>query len=102
MPPRTKKAERQSPTMSLESVRRLAGLSRLNLTASEEERLLSEFSSILEYFKVLDRSAGPAEDGPTVTPANLRRDEVGPSDGDGVMKGVPRRKGRLVRAPRVF
>jgi len=64
--------------------------------------LLSEFSSILEYFKVLDRLAVPVEEGRTVVPAGLRRDEVGPSDGDGLLKGVPRRKGRLVRAPRVF
>lgn len=32
----------------------------------------------------------------------MRPDEVRPSDPEGVLRGVPKKRGRLVRAPRVF
>ncbi len=104
MPPKTKspKEPPKSATMTLDQVRRLASLSKLTLTASEEDRLIGEFSSILEYFRVVDKVGDiPAPD--TRSEANtMRPDEVAPSDPEGVLKGVPRRRGRLVRAPRVF
>jgi aspartyl/glutamyl-tRNA(Asn/Gln) amidotransferase C subunit len=87
----------------VEDVRRLAGLSRLNLTSVEEEELKAELSSILGYFRAVDSVPGsgpPAKD--RVVPADLRSDEVKPSQAEGVLRGVPRKKGRLVRAPRVF
>ena len=88
--------------MNREQVRRLASLSRLTLTGPEEETLTGEFSSILGYFRVVD-GVGDAIDTESPSVANVTRpDEVAPSDPEGVMKGVPRRRGRLVRAPRVF
>jgi len=73
------------------------------VTRAEEARLKEELSTILEYFRTVDGTRGsdsPAV--PSVEPSELRRDEARPSDGEGVLKGVPRKKGRLVRAPRVF
>jgi aspartyl/glutamyl-tRNA(Asn/Gln) amidotransferase C subunit len=102
--PKTKiqKGARASETITLDQVRRLAGLSRLTLSSAEEEKLTREFWSILEYFRVVDKVGdSPAPESDSVG-NSLRPDEVGPSDPEGVMKGVPRRKGRFVRAPRVF
>ena len=89
--------------VTLEEVRRLAGLSKLSMTRQEEERLKGELSSILDYFRVVDgvTSAGDTEHQAQAA-ESLREDEVRPSDPEGVLRGVPRKKGRLVRAPRVF
>jgi aspartyl-tRNA(Asn)/glutamyl-tRNA(Gln) amidotransferase subunit C len=84
-------------------VERLAELSRLALGAPEAERLRRELSSILEYFAELDKmdvsKSGPVRDGAS---GGLREDEVRPSTPDEILQGVPQRKGRYVRAPRVF
>jgi len=96
-------AHKTRAAVSIEEVRRLASLSKLFLTRVEEERTRDELSSILDYFRVVDEVAGPgARSGIAQEAAGLRADEVKPSDPDGVLRGVPHRKGRLVRAPRVF
>ena len=89
--------------ITAEEVRRLGELSRLNMSASEEAALREELSSIIGYFRVVDgvrmdvKIEKASED-----PSSLRKDEVGPSDPEGVLKNVPQKKGRLVKAPRVF
>jgi len=84
-------------------VERLAELSRLSLSPQEAERLRGELSSILEYFAVLDKvdvsDVGPLQ---PATSGGLREDAVRPSTPDEMLQGVPQRKGRYVRAPRVF
>jgi aspartyl-tRNA(Asn)/glutamyl-tRNA(Gln) amidotransferase subunit C len=86
-----------------EQVRRLGNLAKLNLSAPEEERLRGELSSILDYFEVIDQvRENVAIDQLSEDAANLRPDEVRPSDPEGVLRGVPQRKGRFVKAPRVF
>ncbi|MDA4116205.1 MAG: Asp-tRNA(Asn)/Glu-tRNA(Gln) amidotransferase subunit GatC [Thaumarchaeota archaeon] len=84
-------------------VERLAELSRLSLNPQEAERLRGELSSILEYFAALDKvdvsEASPAQDG---TSGGLRGDKVRPSMPEEILKGVPQKKGRYVRAPKVF
>ena len=96
-------SRRTRTTVTPEEVRRLASLSKLSMTRQEEERLREELSSILDYFRVVD---GVPATGDQVrqkqSAEGLREDEVRPSDPEGVLGGVPRRKGRLVRAPRVF
>ena len=90
--------------MDLRQVERLADLSRLSLGPQEAERLRGELSSILEYFATLDKvdvskipaAAAGSQDG------GLREDVVRPSTPDEILRGVPQRKGRYVRAPRVF
>ncbi len=83
---------------------RIAGLAKLSLTQQEEERYSRELSIILEYFKVMDR----ANVG-TVEPAQLtgvtnsfRGEQVIETDPEPILAGVPKRKGRFVKAPRVF
>jgi aspartyl/glutamyl-tRNA(Asn/Gln) amidotransferase C subunit len=96
-------SRRAKAAVSLEQVRRLATLSKLTLTRSEEEQMKDDLSSILTYFKVVDGVAGVSSPSRLKTEAALlRADEVKASDPDGALRGVPRRKGRLVRAPRVF
>ena len=93
-----------SPSVDARQVERLADLSRLSLAPHEAERLRGELSSILEYFAVLDRAnlskgiplQGSAADSPR------REDVIRPSNPDEILAGVPQRKGRYVRAPRVF
>ena len=90
-------------SVSLEEVRRLASLSRLTMTRPEEERMRDDLSAILDYFRVVDGVSGHAAAVRlTEDAALLRPDEVRPSDSEGALRGVPHRKGRLVRAPRVF
>jgi aspartyl/glutamyl-tRNA(Asn/Gln) amidotransferase C subunit len=90
--------------VDLRQVERLADLSRLSLGPHEAERLRGELSSILEYFAVLDKvdvskvtlTSHDAQDG------GLREDVARPSTPDEILAGVPQKKGRYVKAPRVF
>jgi len=90
--------------VDLRQVERLADLSRLLLGPHEAERLRGELSSILEYFATLDKV--DISKIPTVAAASqdgaLRQDVVRPSTPEEILGGVPQRKGRYVRAPRVF
>jgi aspartyl/glutamyl-tRNA(Asn/Gln) amidotransferase C subunit len=90
-----------------EEIRRLANLARISMSSSqeEEERMREDISSILGYFHTIDgiEDATQVDDDATsLKVTDLRDDEVVPSDPDKLLKGVPHRKGRLVRAPRVF
>ncbi len=89
--------------MDARQVERLAELSRISLGRQEAERLRGELSSILEYFAALDKvdvsRTGAAKDAAS---GGLRDDVVRPSTPEDILQGVPQRKGRDVRAPRVF
>jgi len=96
-------SRRPREVVSQEEVRRLASLSKLNITRAEEEKLRRELSSILDYFRVVDgATAQVAPPRLTRTPGELRPDEARASDPEGALRGVPQKKGRLVKAPRVF
>jgi Asp-tRNA(Asn)/Glu-tRNA(Gln) amidotransferase C subunit len=100
--------------VDLHRVERLAGLARLSLDPHEAEKLQGELSSILEYFAALDsvdlskrdsreedgsRGGGRQVDAAT---GSMRDDQPAPSTAEPILEGVPQRKGRYVRAPRVF
>lgn len=86
-----------------EQARQLCNLAKINMSATEEERLRDELSSVLQYFDVVDGVTDEIEVGQSsVEAGNLRPDVVRPSDPEGVLRGVPQKKGRLVKAPRVF
>jgi len=97
--PRPRKA-----AVDLDQIRRLSELSRLSLSPAEAEKMEHELSSVLEYFAVIDKAAVGEGDSPTgeTAVAGGRPDVVGPSPADDILAGVPQRKGRLVRAPKVF
>jgi aspartyl/glutamyl-tRNA(Asn/Gln) amidotransferase C subunit len=92
------------PGIDLRQVERLAELSRLALTPQEAERMRGEFAAILDYFAALDRVHFPkgalAEE--ASAESGMRDDVVGPSIPRELLEGVPQKKGRYVRAPRVF
>lgn len=98
--------EKPAPSASVDArqVDRLADLSRLSLTPQEADRLRGELATILDYFAALkdvDLSAAPQEPSAEERPWE-REDVVAPSTPDEVLKGVPEKRGRYVRAPRVF
>jgi aspartyl-tRNA(Asn)/glutamyl-tRNA(Gln) amidotransferase subunit C len=101
----SRRTKTQKPlSVDLRQVDRLADLSRLTLSQREAERLRIELSSILQYFAALDKvKIGdlPTSQGAGLE-AGLRGDVVRPSTPDDILQGVPQRKGRHVRAPRVF
>jgi len=63
-----------------------------------------EFAAILEYFATLDRVEIPkgAALQEALGESGMRDDVVGPSIPRELLEGVPQKKGRYVRAPRVF
>lgn len=93
-----------APSVDVSLVERLADLARLSFTPEESERLKGELSSILEYFATLDKvdlsKLSPPES--SGKDQGLRDDVVGPSIPEEILRGVPQKKGRYVRAPRVF
>ena len=103
--PRKAAPPKKNPSVDLSQVERLADLSRLSLSAKEAERLRRELSSILEYFATLDNVEMPrGTQGGELPPEHggMRDDVVRPSTPAAILEGVPKRRGRYVRAPRVF
>jgi aspartyl/glutamyl-tRNA(Asn/Gln) amidotransferase C subunit len=95
--------EAKAPSVDLGKVERLAELSRLSLGPKDAERLQRELSSILEYFATLDKvDVAKAAPESASQGGGLREDVARPSTPDKILNGVPQRKGRYVRAPRVF
>ena len=94
----------RSPTGAEVQVERLADLSRLSISPREAERLRIELSSILDYFATLDRVdvSGTPPFRSNLGERSTREDTVGASIPEEILKGVPQRKGRYIRAPRVF
>jgi len=94
----------KTTSVDLRQVERLADLSRLSLGPGEAEKLRSELSSILGYFAALDKvevpNSSPASE--RLQDGGLRDDIARPSTPDVILEGVPQKKGRYVRAPRVF
>ena len=99
---KTKKPK--APSVDLHQVERLADLSRLSLDEKEVVRLKGELSSILGYFAALDRVRVPRSIlAPDASGGGSPREDLArPSDPEEILRGVPNKKGRYVRAPRVF
>jgi Asp-tRNA(Asn)/Glu-tRNA(Gln) amidotransferase C subunit len=115
--PRRKREETGTEVaVDLRRVERLADLARLSLGPGEAERLQGELSSILGYFAALERIELPSSLGDEAgargklegvseeknEEGSTREDIVAPSTPEPILEGVPQRKGRYVRAPRVF
>ena len=96
--------QRERQLVSREQVARIASLAKLSLSPKDEEMYSRELSVILQYFKVLDKAkvdtASP-EHVATVT-NSFRGEEIIKTDPEPILAGVPKKKGRFVKAPRVF
>jgi len=105
LPRRSPQKSVERRAISRDDVARMAKLAHLSLSVREEEAYTRELSAILEYFRVID--GAEVSD---VTPAYysteltnvIRGNQVVVTDSAPILEGVPRRKGRFVRAPRVF
>ena len=92
--------------LTLEEVRAIARLARLQLTAEEEERFASQLSDVLDYAARL-REVDTSEIPPTASvlpmSAPLRPDEVRPCPPrDQLLANAPDSEGGLFRVPRVL
>jgi aspartyl-tRNA(Asn)/glutamyl-tRNA(Gln) amidotransferase subunit C len=101
-----------SPTVSVEDVRRVAELASLELTPEEETRMLRDLNAILEHvsqLNELDTSAVlPMAQvseviGNSQPQGTLRPDERRPSlDHSGVMASAPETNGTFFKVPKVI
>lgn len=94
--------------LSLDEVRRIAALARLELTPEEERTFAGQLSAILEYVRQLEEldvsqvepmthalAAGEA--------APLREDEVQPSlEPERALRNAPEREGTCFKVPRII
>ena len=85
-------------------VSHLADLSRLTISAVEEAKILDDLNEVIGYFTILDsaNTEGLKPTLQTVGTGRLRDDVPIPFEAGKLDEEVPRRKGRFVRAPRVF
>ncbi|MCZ6529344.1 MAG: Asp-tRNA(Asn)/Glu-tRNA(Gln) amidotransferase subunit GatC [Chloroflexi bacterium] len=92
--------------LTIEEVRAIARLARLQLTAEEEERFASQLSDVLDYAARL-REVDTSEIPPTASvlpmSAPLRPDEVRPClPREQLLASAPDSEGGLFRVPRVL
>ena len=82
---------------------RIAELAKIHLSQQEKEEYSTELSTILDYFNVID--SVPDVPSAYVAAANVtnafRDDQIVVTDPEPILAGVPERKGRFVKAPRV-
>ncbi|MFQ5922208.1 MAG: Asp-tRNA(Asn)/Glu-tRNA(Gln) amidotransferase subunit GatC [Anaerolineales bacterium] len=92
--------------LTLDEVRAIARLARLQLTAEEEERFASQLSDVLDYAARLgevDTSEIPPTASVLPMSAPLRPDEVRPCPPrDRLLANAPDPEGGLFRVPRVL
>ena len=91
--------------VSREEVSRIAILAKLTLTPREKAAYSHELSAILDYFRIIDRvedDGVPSSFSATEVTNSFRDESVIVTDPEPILSGVPKRKGRYVKAPRVF
>jgi aspartyl/glutamyl-tRNA(Asn/Gln) amidotransferase C subunit len=90
-------------TVDTRTLQRLAELSRLSIGPEEIGSLKEDLSSILGYFAALDSvDVSKSSAYQPMKGAAQRKDVVRASMPEELLRGVPQRKGRYVKAPRVF
>lgn len=92
--------------LTIEEVRAIARLARLQLTAEEEERFASQLSDVLDYaarLREVDTSDIPPTASVLPISAPLRPDEVRPClPREQLLASAPDSEGGLFRVPRVL
>ena len=94
----------KSKEITRAQVKHLAWLSRIRISKLEEEKYAEEMSEILRYFKKLDEAdtEGVESTYHVVEVTNvMREDEPQTKPSEALLKGVPAKKGRFIRAPRI-
>lgn len=95
-----------SRSLDRDRVRRIARLSRLNLTDTEVETCADQLSRVLDFFKQLDSidtSAVEPLDHPLPLTNVLREDQPHDSfDADTALANAPQRHGAFFRVPKVL
>ena len=95
-------------SLSLDEVRRIAGLARLELSSEEEELFRGQLSAILDYVEQLEELDVSAVEPMTHAlaagdAAPLRDDEVRPSLPPGeALANAPERDGTCFKVPRII
>lgn len=85
------------------TVRKVAGLARLDLAGEDEARLAVDLERIVDYIRVLDELELSAEAPATVRPVGLRADLVScESRVDEMLAGAPDSQGHHIRVPAVM
>ena len=91
--------------VSLEELRHIARLARIELTEEEERRYAKQMGEILTYFRKIDE-AGVEDLPPTHHVLDIvnpyREDVEGPSlPVEKALQNAPRKKGGYIRSPRI-
>ncbi len=96
---------RKKEAIDVAKVRHLADLSRLHVTPVEERRLVRELAEIASYFATIDKAKAerlePSYHVLEVTNV-FREDKSERYDAESILRIFPGKRGRQVRAPRVF
>lgn len=99
-------SDKESRKITLEQVRHIALLARLELTANEEQAMLSDLESILEYVEKLDQldtAAVPptAQVGDAGTPT---REDVATNApaAEQMLANAPARQDQMFRVPKII
>jgi aspartyl-tRNA(Asn)/glutamyl-tRNA(Gln) amidotransferase subunit C len=95
-----------SQTIDTNTVKHVAYLVRLGISEQEAQAFSQQFTSIIEYFKMLnevDTSDVPSATEITNTRNVMREDQVTPSmSREEFLNNAPRREGGLVKVPNVL
>mgnify|MGYP000057447888 CR=1 FL=1 len=86
------------------TVKHLAWLTRIDLTDKEVREISKQLSRILEYFSKIDEVDTSGVEPlyhPLETQKVARCDEPAPFPADEILKIVPSKKGRYIKAPRI-
>jgi aspartyl-tRNA(Asn)/glutamyl-tRNA(Gln) amidotransferase subunit C len=90
--------------IEVSTVKHLAWLTRIDLTEKEAREIAKQLSRILEYFSKIDE-VDTSEVEPLYHPLEVqkvaRSDEPAPFPADEILKIVPNKKGRYVKAPKI-
>lgn len=90
--------------LTVSTVRHLAWLTRIHLTDKEAKELSKQLTKILNYFSKIDEIDTSGVE-PLYHPLEMERvargDEVVPFPADEILKIVPSKKGRYIKAPRI-
>lgn len=94
--------------VSLDEVKKLAELSRINLTDEELVKMQEEFDAILSYVATIQNIELSESDNPSphLDMVNVMREDTNPDDGgvytEDVLEQAPERDGRFIKVKKIL